>query len=68
MFLVITISIFAAKYEEYFRDREAYYRLQGDIGQLSWGFGLMCSSLFLTFVSMLLILVEMVVGDGDTGY
>ena len=65
---MIGISVFAGKHEEYFRDRELFYRLRGDIGQLTWGFALCASSTFLTFVAALLIVVEMVIGEEHGAY
>jgi len=63
VFLLIGVSVFAGKYGEYFRDREAIYDTHS--GELGWAFGLACCSTFLTFVTLILVLVEMTMGESD---
>lgn len=70
IFNTIGVSVYGARYDEYFSDKEP--GLWSGVGQLSWAWAVAVTVCCSSFVSFLLILLEMIAGftqtTGSGGY
>lgn len=60
LFLMIECGVFGGCYNQYFEQKEP--GIWFDVGELSWGFSLGVTSCVLTFISLALLVVELVMG------
>ena len=58
LFLMIECGVFGGKYSEYFEQREP--GIWYDVGELSWAFALGVTATVLTFISLCLLVVDLV--------
>lgn len=63
LFLVIECGVFGACYVEYFEEKEP--GIWYDVAHLSWAFALGVTACVLTFISLVLMVIELIVGAQD---
>ena len=61
LFLMIECGVFGGCYHEYFEQKEP--GIWFDVGELSWAFALGVTSCVLTFISLALLVVDLLTGE-----
>eukprot|EP00923_Selenidium_pygospionis_P026026 GHVN01046111.1.p1 GENE.GHVN01046111.1~~GHVN01046111.1.p1 ORF type:complete len:211 (-),score=18.15 GHVN01046111.1:246-824(-) len=66
LFLMIECGVFGGKYNEYFDNKEAP-GIWDDVGELSWAFALAVTSCVTVFISLALLVVELIMSADVEG-
>ena len=63
LFILIGVGVFGGKYHEYFENKEPGIWTES-MSELWWAFALNCCACILTFISMVFLIFDQMVGDG----
>jgi len=68
IFTLLCVTIFGARFQEYFNNRDPENWAGQDMGVLDWSFGLACTDCILTFIALGLLISSIAFDNNETYY